>query len=265
MPSLYGNTTSYVVSATSVSTLYLGSTTTFTATTYSTNLAGLYGGSYAALPTNAEQLIQLFDNSGNVDFYLNPLTNSSTIYANFMGTASITVGNFQLAGNTISNVVNGPINLLTSGDQWTFNTDGSTSFPNYTFPAAGGTAGQVLADDGTGDLYWTTINAGVTDLTAGTGIAISTSTGSITITNIGVRALTASTSSGISVSTSTGTISITNTGVKSITAGTATYVSTSSGDIVIWTDPPAPPLSTAFDFGTILAPVSYTLDMGPII
>lgn len=265
MPSLYGNTTSYVVSATSVSTLYLGSTTTFTATTYSTNLAGLYGGSYAALPTNAEQLIQLFDNSGNVDFYLNPLTNSSTIYANFMGTASITVGNFQLAGNTISNVVNGPINLLTSGDQWTFNTDGSTSFPNYTFPAAGGTAGQVLADDGTGDLYWTTINAGVTDLAAGTGIAISTSTGSITITNIGVVALTASTSSGISVSTSTGTISITNTGVKSITAGTATYVSTSSGDIVIWTDPPAPPLSTAFDFGTILAPVSYTLDMGPII
>jgi hypothetical protein len=253
MPGLYGNTTSYVVSATSVSTLYLGSTTTFTATTYSTNLAGLYGGSYAA-----------FDNSGNVDFYLNPLTNSSTIYANFMGTASITVGNFQLAGNTISNVVNGPINLLTSGDQWTFNTDGSTSFPNYTFPAAGGTAGQVLADDGTGDLYWTTIEGGVTDLAAGTGIAISTSTGSITITNIGVVALTASTSSGISVSTSTGSISITNTGVKSITAGTGTFVNTSTGDIIIW-QTAAPTVSTAYDFGTILAPVSYTLDMGPII
>lgn len=263
MPGLYGTSTNYTVSATSVSTLYLGSTTTFTATTYSTNLAGLYGGSYAALPTNAEQLIQLFDNSGNVDFFLNPLTNSSTIYANFMGTASITVGNFQLAGNTISNVVNGPINLLTSGDQWTFNTDGSTSFPNYTFPAAGGTAGQVLADDGTGDLYWTTINAGVTDLNAGAGIAISTSTGSITITNIGVRAITAGT--GISVSTSTGTVNIVNAGVTSITAGTSTYVSTSSGNIVIWTDTPAPPLSTAYDFGTFLAPVSYTLDMGPII
>ena len=240
MPSLYGNTsTSYTVTASNVSTLYMASTNTvFTATTYSTNLAGLYGGSYAALPTNAQQLIQLFDNSGNVDFYLNPLTNSSTIYANFMGTASITVGNFQLAGNTITNTVNGPINLVTSGDTWTFNTDGSTSFPNYTFPFAGGTAGQVLADDGTGDLYWTTINAGVTDITAGPGIAVSTSTGSITISN---------------------------TGVRSITAGTSTYVSTSTGDIVIWTDPPAPPLSTAFDFGTILAPVSYTLDMGPII
>jgi hypothetical protein len=267
MPSLYGNTsTTYTVTASNVSTLYFGSTSTaITATTYSTNLAGLYGGSYAALPTNAQQLIQLFDNSGNVDFFLNPLTNSSTIFANFMGTASITVGNFQLAGNTITNVVNGPINLFTSGDTWTFNTDGSTSFPNYTFPAAGGTAGQVLADDGTGDLYWTTINAGVTDLSAGTGIAISTSTGSITITNIGVVALTASTTSGIAVSANTGSIAIINTGVKSITAGTSTYVSTSTGDIVIWTDPPAPPLSTAFDLGTILAPVSYTLDMGPII
>lgn len=240
MPSLYGNTsTSYTVTASNVSTLYMASTNTvFTATTYSTNLAGLYGGSYAALPTNAQQLIQLFDNSGNVDFFLNPSTNSSTIFANFLGTASITLGNFQLAGNTITNVVNGPINLVTSGDTWTFNTDGSTSFPNYTFPYAGGTAGQVLVDDGNGNLSWQTINAGVTDITAGPGIAVSTSTGSITISNIGVR---------------------------SITAGTSTYVSTATGDIVIWTDPPAPPLSTAFDFGTILAPVSYTLDMGPII
>ena len=265
MPSLYGTSTTYTVTASNVSTLYFGSTSTaITATTYSTNLAGLYGGSYAALPTNAEQLIALFDNSGNVDFYLNPLTNSSTIYANFMGTASITVGNFQLAGNTITNTVNGPINLYTNGDQWSFNTDGSTSFPNYTFPSGNGTAGQVLIDDGSGNLYWDTIAGGVTDVTAGTGIAVSTSTGSITITNIGVVALTASTSSGIAVSTSTGSIAITNTGVKSITAGTSTYVSTSTGDIIIWTTP-APAVSTAFDFGTILAPVSYTLDMGPII
>jgi hypothetical protein len=290
MPSLYGTSTTYTVTASNVSTLYFGSTSTaITATTYSTNLAGLYGGSYSALPTNAQQLIQLFDNSGNVDFYLNPSTNSSTIYANFMGTASITVGNFQLAGNTITNTVNGPINLYTNGDQWSFNTDGSTSFPNYTFPSGNGTAGQVLIDDGSGNLYWDTIAGGVTDLTPGTGIAlssntgsititnigvvaltassgiaVSTSTGSIAVTNIGVTALTATTNSGIAVSASTGSISITNIGVKSITAGTSTYVSTSTGDIIIWTTP-APAVSTAFDFGTILAPVSYTLDMGPII
>ena len=264
MPSLYGTGTAYTVSATSVSTLYLGSTSTFTATTYSTNLAGLYGGSYAALPTNAAQLIQLFDNNGNVHFYLDPATNSSTIFANFVGTASISIGNFQLAGNTITNFLSQPINLSTNGETWTFNTDGSTSFPNYTFPAAGGTAGQVLADDGTGDLYWTTIEGGVTDITAGTAIAISTSTGSIVISNIGVTALTASTTSGLSVTANTGSISITNTGVKSITAGTGTFVSTSTGDIVIW-QTAAPTVSTAYDFGTILAPVSYTLDMGPII
>lgn len=133
MPGLYGSTTSYVVSATSVSTLYLGSTTTFTATTYSTNLAGLYGGSYAALPTNAEQLIQLFDNNGNVKFYLDPITNSSTIYAVVnLTTGTIGVGNFSFEGNTITNIVNGPFNFSTMGDTWTFNTDGSTSFPNYT-------------------------------------------------------------------------------------------------------------------------------------
>lgn len=266
MPSLYGTGTSYTVTASNLIGLYQVSTTTnvITATTYSTNLVGLYGGAYAALPTNAEQLYELFDNSGNVQFYLNPTNNSATIYAMVynISTSSALIGNFQFSGNTVTNTVNGPINLVTSGDTWTFNTDGSTSFPNYTFPAAGGTAGQVLVDDGSGNLYWDTIEGGVTDLTAGTGIALSSNTGSITITNIGVTAISAG--SGISVSTSTGTVSITNSGVKSITAGTGTYVSTSSGDITIWTAA-APTVSTAYDFGTFLAPVSYTLDMGPII
>lgn len=261
MPSLYGTGTTYVVTASNLSTLYLGSTSTaITATTYSTNLAGLYGGVYDALPNNAQQLFDLFSNQGNVQFYLTS-PNSATIaaYVN-LSTGTISIGNYSFNNNTITNTVNGPFNFTTNGYQWNFNTDGTTSFPNYTFPAAGGTAGQVLADDGTGDLYWTTINAGVTDLTAGTGIAISTSTGSITVTNIGVTAATAG--SGISVSTSTGTVNIQNTGVLSVSAGTGTYVSTSSGNILIWTTPPA---LTAYDFGTILAPVSYTLDMGPII
>ena len=49
---------------------------------------------------------------------------------------------------------------------WKFNNDGTTTFgyigssrnqnmyPGYTFPAAHGAAGQVLVDDGTGNLYW---------------------------------------------------------------------------------------------------------------
>ena len=180
MPSLYGTGTSYTVTASSLISLYQVSTSTavITATTYSTNLVGLYGGSYAALPTNAEQLIQLFDNSGNVHFFLDPATNSATIYATVnLSTGTISIGNYAFNGNTVTNLVDGPIDLNTNGLDWTFNTDGSTSFPNYTFPSGHGTAGQVLIDDGSGNLYWDTIEGGVTDLTAGTGIALSSKIG----------------------------------------------------------------------------------------
>ena len=88
--------------------------------------------------------------------YLDPVTNSSTIYANFIGTSTIQFGNFLISGNTITNVINGPINLTTNGDTWTFNTDGSLTAPNYTFPIGHGTAGQFLTDDGSGNLYWST-------------------------------------------------------------------------------------------------------------
>jgi len=317
MPSLYstGTNTTYTVTASNVITLYQVSTSTavITATTYSTNLVGLYGGSYSALPTNAAQLINLFDNNGNVHFYLDPVTNSSTIYANFVGTASIILGNYSFNNNTITNIVNAGIDLATNGkhyilgstgnitlpgggtigdtygdglgnvniqpgyaggyaglnsyDQqqyvdldnnnvqigtgypgatktWTFNKDGSTNFPNYLFPYAHGLAGQVLTDNGGGILAWTTITSASTATT--------------------VNSITAGT--GISVSTSTGSVVISNTGVLSLTAGTGTFISTSTGNITIWTAiSTATTVSTAFDFGTILAPVSYTLDMGPII
>jgi hypothetical protein len=39
---------------------------------------------------------------------------------------------------------------------WRFEQTGATSFPNYTFPAADGTANQVLETDGTGNLSWVT-------------------------------------------------------------------------------------------------------------
>jgi hypothetical protein len=45
-------------------------------------------------------------------------------------------------------------------NQWVFNRNGQTSFPNYTFPLADGTANQVLKTDGYGILSW----AGVADL-----------------------------------------------------------------------------------------------------
>jgi hypothetical protein len=221
MPGLYGNTsTSYTVTASNVSTLYLGSTSTaITATTYSTNLPGLYGGSYSPLPTNAQQLIQLFDNNGNVQFFLDPATNSSTIAASvfqFTTATSAQLGNWIFAGNTATNALGQSFTIDTAGKSWTFgvagqlglpngaqitdstwqaapgsqvsitnntgtvaltvsntgteiqaststwsfNPDGSTKFPNYTFPAQHGAAGTVLTDNGAGTLYWSTATGG---------------------------------------------------------------------------------------------------------
>ena len=234
MPSLYGTGTSYTVTASSLISLYQVSTSTavITATTYSTNLVGLYGGSYAALPTNAEQLIQLFDNSGNVHFFLDPATNSATIYATVnLSTGTISIGNYAFNGNTVTNLVDGPIDLNTNGLDWTFNTDGSTSFPNYTFPSGHGTAGQVLIDDGSGNLYWDTIEGGVTDLTAGTGIALSSNTGSITITNIGVTNITGT--NAIAVSANTGSVTLTNLGVTQLTGSNAIAVSANTGSVTL--------------------------------
>jgi hypothetical protein len=260
MPSLYGTGTNYTVTASNVISLYQASTASsvITATTYSTNLSGLYGGYYSALPTTAEQLIKLFDNNGNVQFFLDPATNSATIAASvfqFTTATSAQLGNWIFSGNTVTNAVyqsltidpngypwtfgnNGNLTLPGGGtlgdtygdgvnnvqiqpgpggyaginnynrqqyvvasdsevqvgtgfgtanfNEWQFNTDGTTKFPNYTFPAQHGTAGEVLVDNGSGVLYWTTATGGAA-------------------------------------------------------------------------------ANQVFDFGTIIAPVSFTLDMGPII
>ena len=143
MPSLYGTSTSYTVTASNLIGLYQVSTSTavITATTYSTNLVGLYGGSYAPLPTNAQQLINLFDNSGNVNFYLDPVTNSTTIYANFIGTItsgvnSLTAGSGISVSTSSGNVTIGNTGVLsiTAGT----NTNVSTSTGNITIWTSGG-------------------------------------------------------------------------------------------------------------------------------
>lgn len=54
------------------------------------------------------------------------------------------------AGTKISLAVNGDMRTM----EWIFDRDGTTSFPNYNFPVEHGTAGQVLVDDGDGNLSW---------------------------------------------------------------------------------------------------------------
>jgi hypothetical protein len=49
----------------------------------------------------------------------------------------------------------GSVNQLVNGtNTLKLNSDGSVQFPNYTFPAADGTAGQILQTDGAGNISW---------------------------------------------------------------------------------------------------------------
>jgi cytoskeletal protein CcmA (bactofilin family) len=43
---------------------------------------------------------------------------------------------------------------------WNFNVDGTTDFPNYTFPANDGNFNEVLRTNGSGELFWGTPNTG---------------------------------------------------------------------------------------------------------
>ena len=115
-------------------------------------------------------------------------------------------------------------NILVTG-QDTITANSATS--EVTF--APGTA-ITLTTNGLTDTL-TITNAGVTGLTAGSGIGVSASTGNITVTNNGVRTATAGAAivgraSGLGISVSgTNDISITNTGVVSITQGAGISVS----------------------------------------
>jgi hypothetical protein len=95
------------------------------------------------------------------------------------------------------------------------------------------TAGSGLSGGGSVSLGGsvTLSNAGVTSITAGTGISRDVSTGGVTITNTGVTSNVAGT--GISVSGATGAVTITNSGVTSITAGSGISVNTSTGGVTI--------------------------------
>ena len=97
MPGLYGVTTT-TYSVTSVDTPTLYSTTAsgaITGTVVSTNLPGLYGGNYSALPSTAQALLGYFDNNGTVGFALDPITNSATIIANVQNFTTSTVNLFS--------------------------------------------------------------------------------------------------------------------------------------------------------------------------
>jgi hypothetical protein len=73
--------------------------------------------------------------------------------------------------------------------------------------------------------------AGVTSLTAGSGVSVSASTGAVTVANTGVTSAVAGT--GIGVSGATGAVTFTNSGVTSLVAGTGISVSGATGAVTV--------------------------------
>jgi len=73
--------------------------------------------------------------------------------------------------------------------------------------------------------------AGVSSLTAGSGVSVSASTGAVTVANTGVTSAVAGT--GIGVSGATGEVTFTNSGVTSIVAGSGITVSGATGAVTV--------------------------------
>lgn len=73
--------------------------------------------------------------------------------------------------------------------------------------------------------------AGVSSVTAGTGITVSPTTGAVTVTNAGVTSLTAGTAIGLTGST--GGITVNNTGVTALVAGTGISLSGPTGSVTV--------------------------------
>jgi len=128
---------------------------------------------------------------------LNSLTVNNPISGNITGySASIFSQNSSLTVDSSNN-----ISIVSNATYtWSFQASGITNFPNYRFPASHGTNGQVLIDDGNGNLSWATLNTGGGGavITAGniTGATLASNVLASSLTSVGVlSALTVSGSS----------------------------------------------------------------------
>ena len=161
------------------------------------------------------------------------------------------VSNVDVSGNNIinvsgltvsntvetSNITTGNITLTSiNGAPYTIGVTSLTAGPNIGISS---TTGNVVIS-----------NDGVRTLISGNGVAVSSSTGDITVNNTGVICNTAG--QGIGISTVAGNSTITNLGVKSITAGNGIALDRTTGDVVVST---ATGIATgvAYTFGQLVA------------
>jgi hypothetical protein len=91
-------------------------------------------------------------------------TGVSALYSRFVDAGVDTSSTVSVNGTTGVTTINATDSIASTSRNWTFNQDGSTSFPSYKFPYADGTfdvataAGQVLTTNGAGVLVWSTVN-----------------------------------------------------------------------------------------------------------
>jgi hypothetical protein len=114
-----------------------------------------------------------------------------------LGTTSIFLGNDSQYVRTrtdgamvIGTNDNDPEVTPGTGHRWVFNTDGTTKFPGFTFPASNGSTGQVLVANGsTGVLSWGTISStlyiGTTSITTGNSSGSNTTIAGLTEIDVG--------------------------------------------------------------------------------
>jgi len=161
------------------------------------------------------------------------------------------VSNVDLSRNNITNVSGLTVsNNITASNITTGNIN-LTSINNvpYTVGVTSITAGANIGiSSTTGNVVIS--NNGVRTLISGNGVSVSSTSGDITVNNTGVLCNTAGT--GIGISTVGGNSTITNLGVKSITAGNGIALDRTTGDVVVST---ATGIATgvAYTFGQLVA------------
>jgi hypothetical protein len=119
----------------------------------------------------------------------------------------------QNSGSTYNLVTLTENSLINGSNNVTLNSDGTVSFPNYTFPAADGIYGQVLISDGMGNLSWQTTGA----TSSGTVTAVSI----VSANGFSGTVATANTTPAITIQTTvTGLLKGNGTSVSAATSGT---------------------------------------------
>ena len=92
------------------------------------------------------------------------LSDGVTPGGQIIGGASSGTGDLTISNSDIASESNISISVLSIDgstiNRWSFDREGTLSTPNYAFPLEDGTVDQVIATDGSGNLYWSAQTGG---------------------------------------------------------------------------------------------------------